>query len=108
MEEKIIRSLGIDLSPGFASISYMEEKGSVPVSMSICVDDEKYMIPMLLYKKENTGEWLAGDEAGFAAENGRPENLADRIDLLFQQQEVKYIEGKGKSNSDKMIFRVKR
>ena len=94
MEEKIIRSLGIDLSPGFASISYMEEKGSVPVSMSICVDDEKYMIPMLLYKKENTGEWLAGDEAGFAAENGRPENLADRIDLLFQQQEVKYIEGK--------------
>ena len=50
MEEKKLQSIGIDLSPDFASVAYLEDGSSIPVSMSMSADDGKYVIPMTLYK----------------------------------------------------------
>ena len=102
MEEKKIRSIGIDLSSEFASIAYLEIGSSFPVSMSIIADDEKYVIPMILYKKKNMDEWLIGDEAVFASKNevyGK-ENLVEQVFLIYKKGEVKYIEGKEYSGEE--------
>ena len=53
MEEKRLQSIGIDLSSDFASVACLEAGSSLPVSMSVRADDEKYVIPLVLYKKRN-------------------------------------------------------
>lgn len=109
MEEKRLQSIGIDLSSEFASVAYLEMGSSLPVSMSVRADDEKYVIPMVLYKKRNMAEWLIGDEALFASENepqGK-ENLAEQLFLMYEKKEVTYIEGREYSGEEllkKYIF----
>lgn len=88
MEEKRLQSIGIDLSSDFASVACLEAGSSLPVSMSVRADDEKYVIPLVLYKKRNMTEWLIGDEALFASENesnGR-ENLAEQLFLMYEKR----------------------
>lgn len=102
MEEKRLQSIGIDLSPDFASVAYLEEGSTLPVSMSVRADDKKYIIPLVLYKKRNMSEWLIGDEALFASENepnGR-ENLAGQLFLMYEKKEVAYIEDREYSGEE--------
>jgi len=102
MEEKRLQSIGIDLSSEFVSVAYLKAGGSLPVSMSVRADDEKYVIPLVLYKKRNMTEWLIGDEALFAAKNephGK-ENLAEQLFLMYEKKEMAYIEGKGYSGEE--------
>lgn len=96
MEEKKLQSIGIDLSPDFASVAYLEDGSSIPVSMSMSADDGKYVIPMTLYKKRNMEEWLIGDEAVFASEHEKygKENLVDSVLKIYLKGEVTYIEEK--------------
>ena len=96
MEEKKLQSIGIDLSSDFVSVAYLEAGSSLPVSMSVRADDEKYVIPLVLYKKRNMAEWLIGDEALFASENesNGKENLAEQLFLMYEKKEVMYIEDK--------------
>lgn len=102
MEEKRLQSIGIDLSSDFASVACLEAGSSLPVSMSVRADDEKYVIPLVLYKKRNMTEWLIGDEALSASENesnGR-ENLAEQLFLMYEKKEVMYIEDKEYSGEE--------
>ncbi len=94
MEEKKLRSIGIDLSSGFASVSYLENRNPFPRSLSMNGEDGRYVIPMVLYKKEYMEEWLIGDEAVFAAEYGNTGNRVDRILDMYQKEEVVYIENR--------------
>lgn len=96
MEETILYAIGIDFSTGFSSLSYVESKNAEPKSMSISADDGKYVIPLVLYKRKQTDEWLIGDEAFFASENeenGRM-NLVNSLFEIYVKNETKYIENR--------------
>ena len=102
MEGKKLQSVAFDLSPDFASAAYLEEGERFPITMSMCADDEKYVIPMVLYKKRNIDEWLIGDEAVFASENeaSGKENLIENIFQIYAKGEVTYIEEKEYSGEE--------
>jgi hypothetical protein len=93
MEKKEICTVGIDLSDHFSSVSYMETGEVRPVSMSVSADDGKYVIPMNLYRRKLTNEWLIGDEAAFAAghEKDGKDFFADSVFAIYRKNQIKYL-----------------
>ncbi len=60
MAEKYI---GIDLNEKYAMISYYAEGMSEPNTFSMVTGSEVYQIPLCIFKRKGTGQWLYGEEA---------------------------------------------
>lgn len=94
MMQKKIYAIGIDIYSEFSSISYLESSKEQPVTVGFGEDNGKYVIPMTLYKRKTTGDWLIGDEAVFAseAEDSRGELVTSVLEL-YLKEEKKYVQG---------------
>lgn len=95
MMQKKIYAMGIDIYSDFSSISYLETSAGQPMSLGFGEDNGKYVIPMTLYKRKSTGEWLIGDEAIFASENeedGKADLVTSVFDIYLNEQK-KYVQG---------------
>lgn len=63
--EKTIWAMGIDITKEYMQISCQERGDMEPVSVSASTDDEKYLIPSLLYFREENDTWYIGEQALF-------------------------------------------
>lgn len=55
--------VGYDLSDSYAQISYAPVEEGEPETISTITGAEQYQIPAVLFRKEDTGQWLYGKEA---------------------------------------------
>ncbi len=74
MESSIGIVVGVDLAADYTQISYYVTGMSEPDSMSTIHNEQKYLIPTVLFKWKDKDEWLLGDEAMLRA--GRHEGTA--------------------------------
>ena len=74
MDNSIGIVVGIDIAHDYTQVSYYTAGMNEPESMSTIYNEQKYLIPTVLFKWENKEEWLIGDEAMLRA--GRNEGKA--------------------------------
>lgn len=80
-----INALGIDLTDEYVQISYVKSGESKAESLSISPEEQKYLIPSLLYYREENDTWYAGEEALF-------NSSGDRSRCLTFDGHIKYSE----------------
>lgn len=102
MEQKKIYAMGMDVYSEFSSVSYLEKPGAEIQSLGLGEENGKYVIPMTLYKRKTTGDWLIGDEAVFASENeeGGSEELVLSVYDLWLDGQKKYVQGQEYEGSE--------
>ncbi len=93
--QKKIYAMGLDIYTDFSSISYLESLDGQPVAFGSGEESGKYVIPMALYKRRKTGDWLIGDDAMFAWENEAQdkEELITSAFTLYEKGQKKYVYG---------------
>ena len=62
--------LGIDLNDQYAMISYFNTEMPEPQTASVIAGSEDYLIPLLLAKRKEMGQWYFGEEALKRAKKG--------------------------------------
>ena len=62
--------LGIDLNDHYAMISYFNTEMPEPQTASVIAGSEDYLIPLLLAKRKEMGQWYFGEEALKRAKKG--------------------------------------
>lgn len=90
-ETKTVYAMGIDLSSDYAQVSYLAENMKEAESVSIAPDDNKYLIPMLMYKMRNVNEWYIGDEARLRSFEDDDERYAVRnlLQIVYDKEDIK-------------------
>lgn len=93
MDNSIGIVVGIDIAHDYTQVSYYTAGMNEPESMSTIYNEQKYLIPTVLFKWENEEEWLIGDEAMLRA--GRNEGKAvDGILEMILTGKSETIDGK--------------
>ena len=89
-QNREVCALGIDLATDYAQVSYYCKGMDEPKSVSTVPDDNKYLIPMLMYKMKNVEQWYIGDEAKLRSFEDDDENYAVRnlMHLLYSHENV--------------------
>ncbi len=88
--EKNICAMGIDLTGEYMQISCQERSGMEPVSLSTSPEEQKYLIPSVLYHRKENDTWYIGDEAIFNSNSDKKtyyrfdEDIKDDIELMVK------------------------
>lgn len=103
MESSIGIVVGIDIAHDYTQVSYYTTGMNEPDSMSTIYNEQKYLIPTVLFKWTDREEWLIGDEAMLRA--GRHEGTAVD-DILSRVLKGEVTEIESKEYSAKEIFDI--
>ena len=80
--------VGYDLCEDYTQISCYSYKSKEPVPISDREKDEKNLIPTILCRKGDTGQWLAGEEAVRCSEAGQGMKVEQLLMLLASGKET--------------------
>lgn len=90
---KVIHAAGIDLTDEYAQISYILSGESEPQSLTVNPEEKRYLIPALLYYREENDTWYAGDEALFNSATDRRSVFGFDSHIKYDRDKMtKYLE----------------
>ncbi len=93
MQEQYEKVIGIDLAKTYSSVAMYENGTGEWYPMNVNPEDGKCVIPMVLFYRSQTKDWLIGDDAVFAA--SLPENKGEELIFVWEvyhNERMMYIE----------------
>lgn len=84
--EKKICAVGIDITEDYVQLSYSISEKDEPVSLSVSSEEQKYLIPPVLYYREENDIWYIGDEALYNSHSDRKDTINIYEQLSFKNR----------------------
>lgn len=84
--------VGIDIAHDYTQVSYYTAGMNEPDSMSTIYNEQKYLIPTVLFKWNGREEWLIGDEAMLRAGYHEGTAVDDLLEMALTDRKVKIEE----------------